>query len=133
MIFNKKLIAIAVAITCVSSTFAMDDEQQSQKKIGYTITIPTYTGLKEAAVKRGVAATQWTVDKAYDLSMKADNFSGNRLSAAGNLALWYAQTADAFIAGKVQGSRLEAWYAWPKETSKAIYIRLHDIVYPHLD
>lgn len=130
MIFNKKLIALAIAFTCATSTFAMDEEQAQGKNKGYTITIPNYADLKAEAFKRSVAVTKWTVDTVYGLCIRADDFSGKRVSAAGTFTLGYVKSADAFIAGKVQGSRLEAWYAWPKETGKAIYVRLHDIVYP---
>lgn len=115
MIFNKKLIALAVAITCASSTFASY----------WQFSVPTdIAGIKEEAFKRGVAVTKWTVDTAYDLGMRADNFSGQRLSAVSSWAFGYVQSVDQTLAGNL------SLYASLRGRGLAFYTSVHNTIYP---
>lgn len=90
MTFNKKLIALAVALTCVSSTFAMDvNEQNTPSKSGWTIPLPnsfSYSDLRDYAMeiaegaKAGIAARKQAIaDYGYEKATVVKTATTTRL------------------------------------------------------
>ena len=99
MIFNKKMIAIAVAFACASSVIAMDQQpDDNAARKGYTFTIPTVAGFgemltagkdklvsygyetagqaRDRASARLLPWAQWGADKSISLYNLLDSYTG---------------------------------------------------------